>query len=249
MMDLLLKRFLFNDKRPIDSTLYPVMEIIAVFVVGMAFILLFISPNVEDMIFNQMIIWFANILMLSLVFVSAKLRGETLDDFGLSFNRMTLLSATKAFFLSIGVFLVALFAFVLGSIVMANIVGIPESSDMSGYAYLKDNLGMLLLTLAGVLIVSSFGEEVIYRAFLINRFGQLFDNNRRVKLISVLLSATIFGFAHYSWGAMGIVQTGFMGFALGFCYVYLKKRLWILIIAHAYMDSILMVQLYLSSNS
>ena len=47
---------------------------------------------------------------------------------------------------------------------------------------------------------------------------------------------------------MGIVQTGFMGLALGICYVKLNKRLWILILAHAYMDTILMGQLYLASN-
>ena len=43
-------------------------------------------------------------------------------------------------------------------------------------------------------------------------------------------------------------QTGFMGLVLGICYIKLKKRLWILILAHAYMDTILMVQLYLANN-
>ena len=37
-------------------------------------------------------------------------------------------------------------------------------------------------------------------------------------------------------------------FVLGICYIKLKKRLWILILAHAYMDTLLMVQLYLASN-
>ena len=47
---------------------------------------------------------------------------------------------------------------------------------------------------------------------------------------------------------MGVAQTTFMGLALGICYIKLKKRLWILILAHAYMDTILMVQMYLASN-
>lgn len=139
--------------------------------------------------------------------------------------------------------------FILGSIIMANITGIPEgSADMSGYAFLKDNLGMLFLMLIGVYIVSSFGEEVIYRGFLINRFSQIGNNTKRSLWIAVLLSSIIFGLVHYDWGPMGIVQTGFMGLALGICYLKLKKRLWILILAHAYMDTILMVQMYLSSN-
>ncbi|WP_237708856.1 CPBP family intramembrane glutamic endopeptidase [Gillisia marina] len=129
---------------------------------------------------------------------------------------------------------------------MANIIGIPESSDMGSYNYLKDNLGMLLLTLFGTYIVASFGEEVIYRAFLINRISELGLSSKTGKIIAVVISAVVFGLAHYTWGLMGIVQTGFMGLALGFCYLKLKKRIWVLILAHAYMDTILMLQLYLS---
>ena len=98
-------------------------------------------------------------------------------------------------------------------------------------------------------MVSSFGEEVIYRAFLINRISELGLNNKLGRIITITISAVIFGFAHYSWGIVGIVQTTFMGLALAICYLALKKRIWILIIAHAYMDTILMVQLYLSGNS
>ena len=66
--------------------------------------------------------------------------------------------------------------------------------------------------------------------------------------ITVILSAIIFGLAHYQWGPMGVVQTGMMGLVLSICYLKLRKRLWILILAHAYMDTILMVQMYLAQN-
>ncbi len=115
---------------------------------------------------------------------------------------------------------------------------------MSSYTYLKDNIGMLFLTLGGVYIVSSFGEEVIYRAFLINRISELGLRGKAGKIIVVVMSSIVFGLAHYSWGIMGVVQTIFMGFALGCSYLYLKKRIWVLILAHAYMDTILMLQLY-----
>jgi len=117
---------------------------------------------------------------------------------------------------------------------------------MSGYDYLKDNFGMLLLTLGGVYIVASFGEEVIYIAFLINRISELGLSGKTGKFLVVIISALIFGLAHYNWGLMGIVQTSFMGLALGICYLYLKKRIWVLILAHTYMDTILMLQLYYS---
>ena len=61
---------------------------------------------------------------------------------------------------------------------MANIVGVPDGADMTKYNYLRGNLPMLLISLAGVYIVSSFGEEVVYRGFLITRLEQLFGPNR-----------------------------------------------------------------------
>ena len=225
-----------------------IAEILLVFLVALIIIKIFVRTGDDYLLYNQAIIWIANIVMLSLVFLGLKIRGESLQDFGLSFNKISFKEALKVFLLSLLVFVLALGGFVIGSIIMANITGIPESSDMSSYAYMKDNIGMLFLSLAGVYIVSSFGEEVIYRAFLINRLTELELFNKGGKIIAVIISAIIFGFAHYSWGPMGIVQTGFMGLALGFCYIYMKKRLWILIFAHAYMDTILMVQMYLASN-
>ena len=184
--------------------------------------------------------------MLVTVFTGIKLRGEGLNHFGFSFNKITWKIGLKMLLQSILVFILATAGFIIGSIIMANITGVPEGSNMGAYDYLKDNLGMLLLTLFGVYIVASFGEEVIYRAFLINRISELGLNSKVGKTIVVIISAIVFGLAHYSWGPMGIVQTSFMGLALSLCYFFLKKRIWVLILAHAYMDTILMLQLYYS---
>ena len=68
---------------------------------------------------------------------------------------------------------VALAAFVAGSVLAMNVAAAPETADMSGYDYLRGNLPMLLLALAAVYIVSSFGEEVVYRGFLVNRLAEM----------------------------------------------------------------------------
>ena len=155
----------------------------------------------------------------------------------------------RTFLLSLLVFVFAVLAFVVGSIVMANITGIPESSDMSRYNFLQGNLGMLIFSIIGILMVSSFGEEMIYRGFLINRISQLLPNSNKFKYLAVVLSSVIFGLVHYEWGPMGMVQTGFMGLALGICYIIFKKNLMITFLAHAYMDIILMVQMYLGTET
>lgn len=228
------------------NKLAKITEIISVFILAFLFIDIFISKEDDKLLYNQAIIWIANILMLTIIWIGLKLRGEGLSAFGFGFKRFTWQYGVKTFMQSILVFILALSGFIIGSIIMANISEIPESSDMSNYAYLKDNIWMLFLTLGGMYIVSSIGEEVIYRAFLINRITELGLNNKLGQIITVVFSAVIFGLAHYSWGPMGIVQTSFMGLVLGGCYLYFKKRIWILIIAHAYMDTILMVQLYLN---
>jgi membrane protease YdiL (CAAX protease family) len=218
------------------------------FISAFAFIKL-ITPLIRDEpILQQALVWCANILMLIIVWAGIKLRGESWDHFGLTLKSKSSRALIKMFLLSLLVFVLALAGFIIGSIVMANIAGTPEQADMSGYDFLKDNIGMLFLTLGGVYIVSSFGEEFIYRAFLINRISELGQGTRIATIVAVILSSIIFGLVHYKWGPVGIVQTGFMGLVLGICYVKLQKRLWILVLAHAYMDTILMVQMYLASN-
>jgi membrane protease YdiL (CAAX protease family) len=230
------------------NPLVKIGEIIFLFIFVYAFIRLIIPLVGDNPILKQTVLWIANILMLIYVWIGLKLRNESWKDFGLNFRSISWRSGVKVFLLSLLVFVLALAGFIIGSIIMANITGIPEGANMTGYDYLKDNFGMLLLTLAGVYIVSSFGEEVIYRGFLIHRISQIGSDSKKATIIAVILSSIIFGLIHYDWGPMGMVQTGFMGLALGICYIKLNRRLWILILAHVYMDTILMLQLYLASN-
>lgn len=222
-----------------------VFELVLVFFIAFVFIWLFKSSNNDDLIYNQAIIWLANVMMLGMVWLGIKLRGDSLKDFGFGFKTFDLKLALKIVLQSLLVFILAIVGFMLGSIIMANITGVPQTTNMASYDYLKDNIPMLALTLLGVYFVSSFGEEVIYRAFLINRFLELGLKGKSGKLLAVLFSAIFFGLAHYGWGTMGMVQTGFMGLALGWSYFLFKKRIWTLVLAHAYMDTILMIQLYL----
>ena len=230
------------------NSIAKISELLTVFLVAFVIIKLFLRTEGEHLLYNQAVIWVANIAMLLVVWLGLKLRGESWQDFGLGFKKIIFKAAFRVFLLSLLVFVLALAGFVIGSIIMANITGIPENSDMSNYAYLKDNIGMLIFSLIGVYIVSSFGEEVIYRAFLINRISELGLDTKRSRIVAVILSAIIFGLVHYSWGPMGVVQTGFMGLVLGICYLKLKKRLWILVLAHAYMDTLLLVQMYMAST-
>lgn len=228
--------------------IYCLGEMLLVFLPAFLFIKFTSSWVGEDLIRGYGVVWIANLLMLAMIWTSLKLRGQSWKEFGLTFNRISLRQGLRLFGQSLVVFVFGISCFIIGAIIMANITGIPESADFSGYDFLKDNLSGLLLSLLGVYFISSFAEEVIYRAFLINRIVEITHSFKYSKIIAVLLSSFFFGLIHYEWGAMGMVQTGFMGLAMGISYFVLKKRLWTLIIAHMYMDTLLFVQIYLASN-
>ncbi len=148
-----------------------IIEIISIFFVAFIIIKIFAQPDSDNLIYNQAVIWIVYIIMFTMVWMGLRIRGENWQDFGLSFKKISLKGALKVFLLSLLVFALGVAGFVIGSIIMANITGIPESADMSSYAFLKDNIWALFLSLASVYIISSFGEEVIYRAFLITRIS------------------------------------------------------------------------------
>ncbi len=225
-----------------------IIEIILLFTLAYLVLHLLTPLAKDNPVQKQAVMWITNVVMLLTVWVGLKIRGHGLKDFGFNLSFISWRQTGKVILQSIIVLIITLAAFILGSIIMANITGIPEGADLSQYDYMKDNFGLFLLTLVGVWIVSSFGEEIIYRAFLINRFTQLGLTGKSGQIAAVTLSSVIFGFVHFSWGPMGIAQTTFMGLALGFSYIYLEKRLIVLILAHAYMDTTLMIQMYLSSQ-
>jgi membrane protease YdiL (CAAX protease family) len=198
----------------------------------------------EDMFARQLVLVVANVAMLSLVWLGLRLRRQSIDYLGLSLSFTGWKPITLGFAKSLAVLAIALAGFMLGSILMANITGIADQADTSGYSYMKGNLPMLLVSLAGIYVVSSFGEEVIYRGFLINRLEHLLGGDRKATWAAAILSGLIFGLAHFGWGIVGVVQTTFMGLALAGSYLLFKRNLWVLVAAHAYMDTALIVPMY-----
>lgn len=203
-----------------------------------------LQPMVDGPLATQIAVWVVNVLMLCLVWIDLRIRGEAAAALGLIRVEWSASALTKLAGSSLLTLLAAVIAFVGGSIVAATLVGVPEEADLSGYGYMQGNLPMLLLALSGAYLVSSFGEEVVYRGFLVRRLAELWGGEPRWWL-AVVPAAVVFGLAHYAWGFMGVVQTSFMGVALGAAYLKFGRNLWVPIVAHAVMDTALFVQLYL----
>ncbi len=115
----------------------------------------------------QAFAWVANVLMMILIWIGLRLRGQSWIHLGVRFAWPDLRATLRVLAVSVVVLAAAVAAFVVGAIVAANIFGMPEGPDTSGYSYMAGNLPMLIAALAAAYVVSSFGEEVVYRGFLI----------------------------------------------------------------------------------
>lgn len=198
----------------------------------------------DDPMRGFVIAWIANIYMLAMIAIGIKLRKKAWKEIGLTFPPFRWKGVLWTIAWSLPVFVAGVLAWLLAPVLLPGLMEVPATADFSGYDFLRGNPGALLATLAGVYFISSFAEEVIYRGFLISRISELAANTRIKTVIAILISSVFFGCIHFPWGAMGMIQTGFFGLAMGTCYVLLKKRLWVLILAHAYMDTLLLVNLY-----
>ena len=237
------------ENAPLARKAFQCVEFIVLFAVPLTF-LLFVMPKVGgNPVARQGVVWVANIAMLVVAYLGLRLRGQTWAHFGLAFGKPRRTTAVRTFILSLAVFAAATAAFFLGSIVMACIPGIPETADMSGYNYLYQNLPMLIIALIGIYIVSSFGEEVIYRAFLITRIEEMGSGAKGVRWLAVLVSTAVFGLVHFEWGPIGMGQTAFVGLVFAVAYLKVKRNLWVNILAHGYMDTILIVQMFFVQGS
>ncbi len=132
-------------------------------------------------------------------------------------------------------------------IVLAGVVGGELAGVFFERGYVADrfgdmegNLPVYLIWMGLVWTHSAFFEEMLFRAFIINRFGAFLGGSTAATLISVTLAAVFFGYRHaYYQGAYGFVVTGVIGFALGLFYIWIgKNNLLPQILAHGYMNSI-----------
>ena len=232
----------------VSSKLARVIEVLAVFGAASAVIFFGLDLTGDDLLAKQLVVVAANAVMLALVWIGLRLRGQKAAYLGLSMRFAGWKAIAWGFAKSLAALILAMAGFIFGSIIMMNLTGVPQQADVSGYDYLQGNPTLFVVSLVSIYFFSSFGEEVIYRGFLITRLEDLFGGDRKALVWAVLASSLIFGLAHFGWGVTGMVQTAFMGLALSVSFVMFKRNLWVLVATHAYMDSALIWPLYFGTT-
>lgn len=117
--------------------------------------------------------------------------------------------------------------------------------DLSALGALQGNWKMMLLLIAGMWPLAAFGEEMVYRGYLMNRVAGRFGNPRVAWTISLVTISILFGTAHIDQGITGQVENMVNGLLLGVIFLASGCNLWAAIITHGVTDTIGIVLLFL----
>jgi len=117
--------------------------------------------------------------------------------------------------------------------------------DVSQFAPLVGNTFFLFLSLIVSWTLAAFGEELVFRGYLMNRVADLVGSNRSGWLISLIVVSILFGITHLYQGMSGIIVMTLHGLLLGALYLATGRNLWVPIIAHGLNDTVGFTLIYL----
>jgi len=143
--------------------------------------------------------------------------------------------------LAVGLVFGSAFKLLMKAIVMPLLGADPINQT---YHYLAGNTAALPGAVYTMIVVAGFGEETLFRGYLFERLGKLFGASRGAKTAIVLITAALFGLAHYpDQGLAGAEQATITGLVFGAIFA-VTGRLWMLMCAHAAFDLVALAIIY-----
>ncbi|TMI89257.1 MAG: CPBP family intramembrane metalloprotease [Bacteroidetes bacterium] len=127
-----------------------------------------------------------------------------------------------------------------------------QQPNLDAFKAIEGNPKALLIGLVVVWVFGAFGEEMLFRGFLMNSFYKLFPENYlndRIKWgFSLLLTSILVGFGHSYQGITGMILTSIIGFCFGLIYLMSKRNLWPSILTHGFYDTVAFVFMFSGIN-
>lgn len=124
-----------------------------------------------------------------------------------------------------------------------------EPLDLSQVTTAHNNVSLLILWLTVSWTWAAFGEEMVYRGYLLNRVTDLCGHSRAGWVIGLIGSSALFGIGHAYQGLPGILDTFLFGCVMAGLYLTGRRNLWLPVIAHGVYDtaafSLIFLGLYL----
>ena len=120
-----------------------------------------------------------------------------------------------------------------------------QMPDLSDLGDLHGNWKLMLLFVALSWTLAAFGEEMVYRGYLMNRVAGLFRNPKMAWAVSLIAVSFLFGLGHIDQGITGQVENMIDGLLLGAIFLATGRNLWAAIIAHGVTDTVDILLMYL----
>jgi len=168
-----------------------------------------------------------------LAWISLRLRGLHWRDIGLA--RLRGWGPMLAAGVLAGIAIESLELFVTQPLLVRVIGKMP---DLDLFQSVRGNAKLFLLGLLLSWALAAFGEEAVYRGYLMNRVAGLGNNSRAAWIVSLLLVSAVFGFGHLDQGITGQIENAIDGLLLGMLYLACGRNLWVPIIAHGITDTV-----------
>lgn len=101
------------------------------------------------------------------------------------------------------------------------------STDLSTFYGIKGNWINYIAFVVIMWFVAAFGEEFLFRGYMLKRLAHTFGDSNLSWFIAILLSSIVFGFAHMYQGYSGVFTTGFVAI-----FFHNRKNLWVGVLTH-----------------
>ncbi len=116
--------------------------------------------------------------------------------------------------------------------------------DVSAFDSLKGNLPATLGLIAFAWVSAAFGEEILFRGYLMRQCIKFFGDGKLALVLNIVLLSAVFGFVHAYQGITGQILAGILGAILATMFYLRKYDLWFVIAVHGFFDTIAFLFVY-----
>lgn len=185
---------------------------------------------------------FENII-LSLVIIAAnyfEYKGKPFAAIGMyreKFNAKNLL--VFAPLTAFGLFVFYVFAIIPGVEMLTGV-----TIDFSYMAELEGNLSTTIIWLLIIWATAAFGEEIIFRGYLMRQFVKFFGDSKISLAINILIFCSFFGYMHMQQGITGQLVAGSTGALFSIIFYQRNYDLWFMIMLHGFFNTLGILSFY-----
>lgn len=119
-----------------------------------------------------------------------------------------------------------------------------QAIDFSVFEPFKGDLPATLSLLGFIWLSAAFGEEIVFRGYLMRQFTKFFGAGKISLVINILLFGFLFGWVHAYQGITGQIVAGITGMFLAVIFHVRKSDLWFNIALHGFIDTVAVVFMY-----